>query len=107
MTAAAESQTAQTHTAGPWFNDNGIIRAAADGCHLADTWDSEASSDEDEANAALLAAAPDMLAALQEARRYVERASLGASTVPAHVMKRAAAEQVVTAIDAAIAKATA
>ena len=65
------------HTPGPWEAKRGFVRDA-NGVSLADAWDYTRPQEECYVNARLMAAAPDMLEALEafvaEAEQYEERA---------------------------------
>ncbi len=58
------------HTPGPWVNDNGLVYGTGMGGASFDIFDASewnGALEEAHANAALIAAAPDLLAALQDA----------------------------------------
>jgi hypothetical protein len=81
-------------TPGPWFNDDGIIYSEAvraEEAWIADLRDAM-SPDERRANARLITAAPDLLAALQDCAEFLESIDRG--------------EKIAKAARAAIAKAT-
>lgn len=73
---------AATHTPGPWFANHGAVNAQDVPIALAD--DYSKSQSEREANARLIAAAPDMLAALRGI--FVHLAAEAADTHRGHVI---------------------
>ncbi len=77
------------HTPGPWHVDAQYI-CRADGVAIADVWQSmEVSGEDTEANARLIAAAPDLLTALEELLPYVT-GSMRSTTDPLVEAARAA-----------------
>lgn len=76
--------TKATHTSGPWANNDGLIMGARDASGYQQTvasiygpdgeqWDAETSTRQ---NASLIAAAPDMLAALENALPWLIKADI-------------------------------
>jgi hypothetical protein len=71
--------TNTTHTQGPWWRDDDGFIAAGSGetyVTIADVDFSDLDIDEREANARLIAAAPDMLAALERASPWLIKAHI-------------------------------
>lgn len=85
------------HTPGPWRKDNNPRNIIANGRDIAHTW-GRFEDDEADANARLIAAAPDLLNELRRTREWVAQYL----DIPGHAD---AARFKVNAIDAVIAKA--
>lgn len=64
--------TANKHSPGPWNEHDGTIYSR-EGRRIAETaWPENGTSDEVQGNAALIAAAPDMLEALKSAKAHMD-----------------------------------
>lgn len=57
------------HTPGPWKVDQGVVRTANPDVWFTQRWNGTLTNDVIQANARLIAAAPDLLTALRESKR--------------------------------------
>ena len=85
----SKTATVGSHTPGPWqLGSSKVAIWGSDGSVVADAWESNDRPDKEcEANARLIAAAPDLLAALKSARHGLEAAGMGCSRVIAAINK--------------------
>ena len=79
-----------SHTPGPWHNDCFLVTATQGRREICHTGEGRGTSEECEANARLIAAAPDLLAALVGVVRVADRATVEFDAARAAIAKATA-----------------